>query len=324
MRPSSCFPARMNHHVDRQIPYTTQALKQDLLRLRNAWHDYQASRDRNAVYGYLSAVFNLVAWWTAENRDVERARQALRLQNISPSGHDEPFAAVIRCTADPAKVDKRTRSKWSRVLRYALEHKSPAEPLDQFIKRKGGINRCASRFARCLGRRGADRCKKKPAGRGRIREPDSRSCKMSARLRYEAYQLLESKMKSGKSIKTKSKKTKATPQSPRTIEVTETYLRALRKTVGRQIDPETAEVDWRYRQVLDPYGDGFDIPEEEQVVGREYFARVPNTDVWILFSDLPSATRKRLWEKQKSKLAFPAGLEDFFQTLSPKGSKKAA
>jgi hypothetical protein len=27
--------------------------------------------------------------------------------------------AVIRCTADPAKVDKRTRSKWSRVLRYA-------------------------------------------------------------------------------------------------------------------------------------------------------------------------------------------------------------
>jgi hypothetical protein len=143
MRPSSCFPARMNHHVDRQIPYTTQALKQDLLRLRNAWHDYQASRDRNAVYGYLSAVFNLVAWWTAENRDVERARQALRLQNISPSGHDEPFAAVIRCTADPAKVDKRTRSKWSRVLRYALEHKSPAEPLDQFIKRKGGIQQNA-------------------------------------------------------------------------------------------------------------------------------------------------------------------------------------
>jgi hypothetical protein len=32
---------------------------------------------------------------------------------------NEPFAAIIFATADPAKVDKRTRSKWSRALRYA-------------------------------------------------------------------------------------------------------------------------------------------------------------------------------------------------------------
>jgi hypothetical protein len=74
----------------------------------------------------------------------------------APSDRDEPFAGVIRCTADPAKVDKRTRSKWSRVLRYALAFKSHSEPLDQFIKGEGGINSCASRFARCLGRRGLD------------------------------------------------------------------------------------------------------------------------------------------------------------------------
>jgi hypothetical protein len=92
------------------IPYTTQALRQDLLRVRNAWDECQASRDRNAIYGYLTAVFDLVAWWTAEERALERARKALRLQNIWPSDHDEPFAAIIRCTADPAKVDKRTRS----------------------------------------------------------------------------------------------------------------------------------------------------------------------------------------------------------------------
>jgi hypothetical protein len=28
---------------------------------------------------------------------------------------EEPFAAIIRCTADPAKVDKRTRSKWNEM-----------------------------------------------------------------------------------------------------------------------------------------------------------------------------------------------------------------
>ena len=44
------------------------------------------------------------------------------------------------------------RSKWSRVLRYAAEFKDLAEPSGDFIKRKGGINKCAARFARCLGR----------------------------------------------------------------------------------------------------------------------------------------------------------------------------
>ena len=74
----------------------------------------------NAIYGYLTAVFDLVAWWTAENRALERAHKALRLQRMCPFDDEEPFAAIIRCTADPTKVDKRTRSKWSRVLRYAL------------------------------------------------------------------------------------------------------------------------------------------------------------------------------------------------------------
>jgi hypothetical protein len=65
-----------------------------------------------------------------------------------------PFAAVILATADREKVDKRTRSKWSRVLRYAMEYKPSSEPLVAFIRRKGGINKCAARFTRCLGRRG--------------------------------------------------------------------------------------------------------------------------------------------------------------------------
>jgi hypothetical protein len=59
-----------------------------------------------------------------------------------------PFAAVIRCTADRAKADKRTRSKWSRVMRYAVVYKSESEPLGQFVRRKGGINGCVGRFSR--------------------------------------------------------------------------------------------------------------------------------------------------------------------------------
>jgi hypothetical protein len=129
------------------IPYTDQALKQDLLRVQNAWEEAQGSRDRDAIYIYLSAVFELVAWWMTENRALERAQKALRLRHLTSFDQEEPFAAIIRCTADLAKVDKRTRSKWSRGLRYALAYKSHLEPLNRFMKRKGGINRCAERFS---------------------------------------------------------------------------------------------------------------------------------------------------------------------------------
>ena len=74
------------------------------------------------------------------------------MQQLKVSDREDPFAAVIRCTADPAKADKRTSSKWSRVLRYATAYMPDSEPLDHFIKRKGGINECAARFTRCLGR----------------------------------------------------------------------------------------------------------------------------------------------------------------------------
>jgi hypothetical protein len=146
--------SRLKGTVQDDVPYATLALRQDLLRVRLAWEDCQASRDRNAIYGYLSAVFDLVMWWAAEGRAVSRARWALQLHGLDLPTTDEPFAAIIRCTADSAKVDKRTRSKWSRVLRYAMEYKSPSEPLARFVQRKGGINKCAERFTCCLGRRG--------------------------------------------------------------------------------------------------------------------------------------------------------------------------
>jgi hypothetical protein len=50
------------------------------------------------------------------------------------------------------------------VLRFAAEFKDLAEPLRDFIKRKGGINKYATRFAQRLGRsrqsgaRAAARC----------------------------------------------------------------------------------------------------------------------------------------------------------------------
>ena len=59
----------MKHSSKEDIPYSSEALRQDLARVRVAWEGAQSSRDRNAIYGYLTAVYGLVAWWTAESRD---------------------------------------------------------------------------------------------------------------------------------------------------------------------------------------------------------------------------------------------------------------
>ena len=83
---------------------------------------------------------------------IDRTGRALRLQRMEGSDRENTFASIIRCTADPTKADKRTRSKWSRVMRYAAAYKPDAEPLDQFVRRKGAINECAARFSRCVGR----------------------------------------------------------------------------------------------------------------------------------------------------------------------------
>ena len=154
MQASFCLAARLNRSAKEPVPYCKDALREDLTRVRLAWEECQGSRDRNAIYGYLSAVFDLVMWWAAEGRAISRARSALQLQRLDLPATDEPFAAIILATADRQKVDKRTRSKWSRVMRYAAEYKTNAEPLATFVLRKGGINKCAARFTRCLGRGG--------------------------------------------------------------------------------------------------------------------------------------------------------------------------
>ena len=95
-----------------------------------------------------------------EGKAVKRAYRALHLRGYKSIREPEPFAAVILCTSDPEKADDRTRSKWSRVLRYVAEYKDLDEPFRDFIVRRGGLNVCAERFASRLGRgqhRGATR-----------------------------------------------------------------------------------------------------------------------------------------------------------------------
>ena len=120
--------------------------------VRTAWAQYQATRDRSAIYAYLHMVFMQVDWWkrNPEERRLELA--AFKAENPTGTLPADEFAAVIVCTTDPKKVDVKTCSKWSRVLHYAEKCKPADELLRDFVQRKGGINECVARYARRLRR----------------------------------------------------------------------------------------------------------------------------------------------------------------------------
>ncbi len=92
-----------------------------------------------------------------------------------------------------------------------------------------------------------------------------------------------------------------------TEQTVDEYLEAC-KEAGKLIDPETADVTFSWEQVLDPYGVEPDLPAEMRQVGRVFFARSPDSDIWVWFGDLPYETKERLLEMHSSKLYFPAGL----------------
>ena len=82
------------------IPFSTEALKANLLRLQNEWQTVQASRDRGAIYRYLASVFELVTWWAKEGKAVKRAYRALGLRGYSSVREPEPLLQKSNLGAD--------------------------------------------------------------------------------------------------------------------------------------------------------------------------------------------------------------------------------
>jgi hypothetical protein len=128
-----------------------KSLRQRLGDVCDAWDDFQESRDRDAVYRYLRAVFSIVKHYNGRRRTKRLMRRALKFAGLPVDMNADPFAVVIRCTCD-SKADNKTISKWSRALRYVARVKKPRHPLTTFMKNRGGVNACAERYAKYFGR----------------------------------------------------------------------------------------------------------------------------------------------------------------------------
>ena len=142
------LPKARSHHEPRNKNPKAR-LRRRLEKIRDAWDDFQASRARDAVYGYLQAVLEIVEHYKVRRRTNKLLRHAFKFANLPFAKNADPFSAVIRCTCGGA-ADNKTVSKWARALRYAARCKKPGTPLKTFMKEAGGVNACAARYARLM------------------------------------------------------------------------------------------------------------------------------------------------------------------------------
>jgi hypothetical protein len=133
-------------------PTPKAQLRRWLEKVRGAWDDFQASRARDAVYGYLEAVFATVMHYKVRRQATKLLRHSLQLADLPFDRNGDPFTAVLRCTSN-RDIDSKTISKWARALRYAARSKEPDNGLRTFMKDAGGVNACADLYARYYGRR---------------------------------------------------------------------------------------------------------------------------------------------------------------------------
>jgi hypothetical protein len=138
-------------HRTKSVDKPKKSLRQRLGDVCNAWDDFQECRARDAVYGYLRAVFSIVKHYNGRRRTKKLIRRAFKFSGLPIDTNANPFAVIIRCTCEH-KLDNKTISKWSRALQYVARVKKPRHPLTTFMKNRGGVNACADRYARYFGR----------------------------------------------------------------------------------------------------------------------------------------------------------------------------
>jgi hypothetical protein len=125
--------------------------QQRLEKIHAAWEDFQGSRVRDAVYGYLTAVFQTLTHYKVRRKTNKLLRKAFKFADLPLHKTADPFTAIIRCTCDD-NVDIKTISKWARALRYVARFKVSPTQLKTFMKEAGGVNACADEYAKCCGR----------------------------------------------------------------------------------------------------------------------------------------------------------------------------
>ena len=108
---------------------------------KEAWDEYQANSgySRDAVYGYLEVVFNIIQGWKREGVADEHTLKALKQHDFPIKMKADPYARVIYCSSDD---EPKMRSKWAKVMQWVAENNKKARSFTEFVTKNGGLNKC--------------------------------------------------------------------------------------------------------------------------------------------------------------------------------------
>jgi hypothetical protein len=102
-----------------------------------------AARSRFAFYEYLAAVFELYVQLRRTKQVKSWARRIGKLFGLRKQDRTHPIRVMIDATST---ADLKTKSRWSRALRYAWQERKTWKDLGSFLRENGGPAGCARQF----------------------------------------------------------------------------------------------------------------------------------------------------------------------------------
>ena len=103
-----------------------------------------ASRKRFEFYRYLAAVYQLYA----ELQRADETKNAVKLIgdlfNLDTRQHVHLIRAILDASSQACN---KTKSRWTRALRFAWRERQHWSDLETFLQRNGGLAGCAGQFA---------------------------------------------------------------------------------------------------------------------------------------------------------------------------------
>ena len=139
------FPHRYCGALRQEIPLISdRQLRKTIDDLRKLERKCFAARSRFAFYDYLAAVFELYVQLRRRNQAKPSARRIAKLFGLRKQNRTHPIRVIIDATST---ADIKTRSRWSRALRYAWRERKTWTDLGSFLRENGGPAGCADQFA---------------------------------------------------------------------------------------------------------------------------------------------------------------------------------
>jgi hypothetical protein len=136
---------RYRRALRQEIPLKSdQQLRKTIEDLRELERKCFASRSRFAFYDYLAAVFELYVQLRRTKQAKQSAKSIAKLFRLRKQDRTHPIRVIIDATS---RADLKTRSRWTRALRYTWRERRTWRDLRTLLRENGGPAGCADQFA---------------------------------------------------------------------------------------------------------------------------------------------------------------------------------